>query len=462
MVSSIINLFTSVFRGFESPEEKRKFSILAVLFGLTIGVYWLFRPLKDSIFLTMVGREYQPYAKMVSIFVTVGAVMIYSYLVDRYPRHKLLYGYSVFYALCSIVFAFFIFDPQVGIANTVSNPHRYLGWLFYLFVESFGSTMVALFWSFVADTTTPDSARRGYSLIVFGAQSGGVIIPLMGKFLIQASSSGSAILLCVVGICCIPLVVYYFMHTVSRKQLKGFDGSKNAIEKGIKPAVTSRFYGMHKEKKARTGFIGGLYLIVTRPYVLGIFIMVAFYELTIIMIDFQFKWLAAAEYTGDALTNFFTTYAIAINVIAVLSVLVGSKKIMSRLGLARTLLLLPVVVGTAAIIVNINPVLWVAFVVMVMCKSINYSLNQPAKEQLYIPTSKDTKYKAKAWIDMFGIRLSKGTASAINTLRPVLGLATFTVMSLGLSAGLIVVWFFAAVFLGKEHRAAIEQDRIVC
>lgn len=447
MANGIINLFTSVFRGFESPEERKKFSILAVLFGLTIGVYWLFRPLKDSVFLTMVGRDYQPWAKILSIFVTILSVMVYSRLVDKYPRHKLLYGYSVFYALLSIVFAFFIIDPSVGLANTTEDPHRYLGWLFFLFVESFGSTMVALFWSFVADTTTPDSARRGYALIVLGAQSGGVIIPLLGKIVINYSSSGSAMLICVLGICCIPVVVYYFMHTVSRKQLKGFDGSKNALEKG---------------KKTKIKFLDGLYLVATRPYVLAIFTMVAFYEVVIIMIDFQFKWLAKAEYTGDALTNFFTTYAITINVIAVLSVLLGSKSIMRRLGLSRTLLLLPIVVGAAAIIVNMNPVLWVAFVVMVMCKSINYSLNQPAKEQLYIPTSKDTKYKAKAWIDMFGIRFSKGTASAINTLRPFLGIATFTMMSLGLSAVLIGVWFFAAMFLGKEHSAAIEQDRIVC
>lgn len=447
MANGIINLFTSVFRGFESPEERKKFSILAVLFGLTIGVYWLFRPLKDSVFLTMVGRDYQPWAKILSIFVTILSVMVYSRLVDKYPRHKLLYGYSVFYALLSIVFAFFIIDPSVGLANTTEDPHRYLGWLFFLFVESFGSTMVALFWSFVADTTTPDSARRGYALIVLGAQSGGVIIPLLGKIVINYSSSGSAMLICVLGICCIPAVVYYFMHTVSRKQLKGFDGSKNALEKG---------------KKTKIKFLDGLYLVATRPYVLAIFTMVAFYEVVIIMIDFQFKWLAKAEYTGDALTNFFTTYAITINVIAVLSVLLGSKSIMRRLGLSRTLLLLPIVVGAAAIIVNMNPVLWVAFVVMVMCKSINYSLNQPAKEQLYIPTSKDTKYKAKAWIDMFGIRFSKGTASAINTLRPFLGIATFTMMSLGLSAVLIGVWFFAAMFLGKEHSAAIEQDRIVC
>lgn len=277
MAHGITSLFTSVFTGFESPEEKRKFSILAVLFGLTIGVYWLFRPLKDSVFLTMVGRDYQPYAKMVSIVVTIFTVMVYSNLIDRYPRHKLMYGYSTFYALCSIIFAFMITDPTIGLANTVENPHRYLGWVFYLFVESFGSTMVALFWSFVADTTTPESARRGYSLIVLGAQSGGVIIPLLGKVLIQTSSSGSALLLCVVGICCIPLVVYYFMHTVPRAQLKGFDGSKNALEKGKKP-------------KAK--FLDGLFLVATRPYVLAIFTIVAFYEVVIIMIDFQFKWLA--------------------------------------------------------------------------------------------------------------------------------------------------------------------------
>ena len=90
MSSVILSSLTSVFSGFESAEEKKKFSILALLFGLTIGVYWLFRPLKDSIFLTIVGPAYQPWAKMLSTVVMGCIVVVYSKLIDAYPRHKIL------------------------------------------------------------------------------------------------------------------------------------------------------------------------------------------------------------------------------------------------------------------------------------------------------------------------------------------------------------------------------------
>lgn len=447
MSSVILSSLTSVFSGFESPEEKKKFSILAFLFGLTIGVYWLFRPLKDSIFLTIVGPAYQPWAKMLSTVVMGCIVVVYSKLIDIYPRHKILYGLSTFYALASIIFAFFILDPLVGIANTVENPHRYLGWMFYLFVESFGSLMVALFWSFVADTTTPESAKRGYPLIALGAQSGGVIFPLAGKYIMRSGSSGSGVLLCVVGICLIPLVVYYFMHKVSRAQLKGFAGVESDS-------------GTHK--KPKTSFWEGIKLLIQSPYILGIFLMVSLYEVVFMFIDFQFKCLARSFYTGDALTDYLTNYAIFTNVFAVLCVVFGARKIAEKLGLAKTLLLLPIVVGASAIILSFNQILIIAFIIMVQCKSVNYALHQPSKEQLYIPTTKDSKYKAKAWIDMFGIRFSKGLGSYFNTFKSALGAAEFTAIALSFSIGLIAVWIYIAVFLGKTHAKAIKQNRVIC
>ena len=456
VVFPVYEFVSSAFRGFESPEERKKFGILAVLFGLTIGVYWILRPLKDGVFLTMVGSDLQPRAKIISMFVVIPVVMIYECLVSTFARHRVLYGLSIFYAISTAIFAYFILHPTLGMGNVVSSPDRYLGWAFYLFVESFGSIMVMLFWSFVADTTTPDSAKRGYPLVVLGAQVGGVAGPLIASWFMpdknlhdaSTAANGSGIVtgLCVFLLAMIPVVVYYFMHNVSKAQLEGFNSSEK------KPL----------EGKPKAGFFEGLTLLVTRPYLLGIFAVVSFYEIIVTFLDYQFKVLAKLSYQGDALTSYLFNYAVWTNGVAFLCIAFGLGKVANKLGLGKTLLLLPVLITVAVLTLNFHPVLWVAFIIMVFSKGVNYALNQPAKEQLYIPTTKDTKYKAKAWIDAFGSRSSKGLASIVNDRAIVFGPEMFMYITMAVSFGLIGVWAFAAVFLAKTHGQAIKENRTVC
>ena len=51
--------------------------------------------------------------------------------------------------------------------------------------------MVALFWSFVSDTTTLNRQSVAIHFIMFGAQTGGVIFPLMSKFIMRYQSTGA-------------------------------------------------------------------------------------------------------------------------------------------------------------------------------------------------------------------------------------------------------------------------------
>lgn len=443
----MLRTLKSFFAGsFQSPEERKKFSTLAVLFGITIGVYWLLRPIKDSVFITMVGIDYQPMVKMLSAIVIVPLIMIYSKLVDRLAPHKLLYGLSMFYAMSAVVFAILILNPITGIDNTVSDPSRILGWAFYLFVETFGVIMVTLFWSFVSDTTTPEAAKRGYATIIIGAQSGGIAGPLMGKYVTKYFGTSYAIASGVVALCFLPLVVYYYMHHVSKDQMKGFHGEAK------KPL----------EGKVKTGFMEGLRLLVTKPYLLAIFFGILAYGIVITILDFQFKALASASYTGHALGVYLSDYAIWTNIIALAAVVFGVDRIGRGIGLGRTLMLLPIMMGIALLVLSVHPILSVAFGTMIFCKGINYALNQPAKEQLYIPTTKETKYKAKAWVEMFGARSSKGFGSVITGSRKMLGAQGFIWFSLLVSLGLISVWLVAAVFLGRTHSQAIKEDRPVC
>lgn len=446
----MIERIKSFFGGALEKAERKKFALLAMIFSITIGVYWLLRPIKDGLFLTMVGTEYVPLAKMLSVVVVLPFVMIYSKLVDTFPRHIVLYMVSIFYAALAVVFAIFILHPTTGIANTVTDPSRILGWTFYIYVETFGTIMAALFWAFVSDTTTPESAKRGYSVIVMGAQMGAVCLPLISKAIILSfgkGATGYALLFGVVILSLLPFVVYYYMRDIPRSQMEGYTAeNKKPVEGG------------HKN----TGFMEGLYLLLGKPYLLAIFAIVFFYEVINAVLDYQFKGFAKSFYTGDALVVFLNDYAVFINFIALICILFGIGRIGRVLGFGKTLVLLPLLVGVCVLVMGFYPFLQVAFVTMGVQKAFNYSLNQPVKEQLYIPTTKDTKYKAKAWIDMFGSRLSKGGASVINSMRGILGAEGFLLFSMLVSFGLIGIWVMAALFVGKVHAQALREDRVVC
>ncbi len=441
----INGLIRKLWGTFESKEESKKFAALSAIFALIIGVYWLFRPVKDGVFLTMVGYDYQPKVKILSMFVVLPLVMIYSKLVDRFPRHKLLYGLSLGYAIATAIFAFFIFHPTIGIANHHEDPTRILGWAFYLFVESFGSIMVALFWSFVSDTTTPESAKRGYPAITLGGQFGGLIGPSVGGLISDSYGTGFALLFSAAALVLMVYAVYLYMGS-SLSHTKGYEIEGKAPIEG----------------KPKPGFMEGARLILTRPYMLGIFAIVSIYEIVVTILDYHFKVMASDLYKGNALTSYLSNYAVATNGIAFLSLIFGIGTVGRKLGMTKTLLALPVLVAFAVIALNVHPMLHVAFIVMIVCKGLNYALMQPSKEQLYIPTSKDAKYKGKAWIDMFGSRFSKGLGSVITNFKKSLSAEMFMWFTMFTSFGLIGVWVFAACFVAKTHGKAVKDNSVIC
>ena len=445
----MIERIKAFFSGSLEKGEHKKFAFLAAIFGITIGVYWLLRPIKDGLFLTMVGTEYVPLAKMLSVLIVVPIVMIYSKLVDMFPRHIVLYIVSLFYAALAVIFSLCILHPTVGIANTVADPSRLLGWAFYLYVETFGTIMAALFWAFVSDTTTPDSAKRGYGFIVMGAQTGAVLLPLTSKAIIVAMGKGGtayALMFGVTILCLLPIMVYLYMRGIPRDLMEGFKAeNKGPLEGGHKKA----------------GFLEGLRLLVAKPYLLAIFGIVSFYEIINAVLDYQFKGFAKASYTGDALVVFLNDFAVLANFIGLVCILVGINRIGRILGFGKTLVILPLLIGACVLIMGFYPFLHVAFITMAVQKSFNYSLNQPVKEQLYIPTTKDTKYKAKAWIDMFGSRGSKASGSLINFIK-IYAPSAFPLIFISSSLALCFIWFMISAFLGKTYEKAVEKNEVVC
>lgn len=449
-------LATTLWGNFESREELKKFTILALIFCGIIAIYWALRPMKDSIFNALVGtKEWQPLAKTLSLLVIFPIVILYSKLVDMFPRHKVFYFLTGLYGLIALVMFFCFSDPSIGLANTVKSPYRILGWVWYIWVESFGSLMVALFWAIATDITSPESAKRGFPLIALFGQIGNMV----GPYFLNAKALGFSNSAPVVGILAgmlfaIGFLFWIFMHVTPASQLKGYHAADA------------------EEVESEPGFFEGLKLLVTQGYLLGLFLIITVYEVIVTVLDFHFKCSVMDSFASELEQNaYLASYATYTGLISTLCVLFGINNIQRVLGTRVSLLTLPFLTAIAVLLIKLNPQsLIIGFWIMVFSKAVNYALNQPTLKQLYIPTSKDTKYKAQAWIEMFGGRFSKFGGSVINGFRQPLvahhgaidGVARFLMFSSIISFGLVGAWLLVAMYVAGIYDKAMKEKRIVC
>ena len=438
---------TALWGKFESWEELRKFLLMAFTFGLIIGVYWALRPIKDSIFDAIVGGHLLWKAKLLSVCIIAPLVIVYSKLIDTFPRQKVFYGLLSIYTVLTSLFAYAFMHPTMGLANTVADPDRYIGWLWYVFVESFGSLIVALFWVIATDITMPESAKRGFPIIALFGQLGNIF----GPFLLNVKRLGLVNSAPIVAVCAVLmfltiLLMWYFWKSTPKKLLMGYHETDP------------------KEQLHEPGFMEGLKLLFSNAYLLGIFFIVSVYEVIVTVIDFHFKQTTFAAFgTEGEKSSYLSDYATMVGVIATVCIVLGINNIQRYLGMRASLILLPLLIGLAVGMITFNPTsLSLAFWIMALSKAVNYALNQPTLKQLYIPTTKEARYKTQGWIEMFGSRSAKALASTANGLRGVLGKEVFLFATCVASLGLIGVWIAVAISVSKTYNRAIDRSEVVC
>lgn len=396
-------------------EMVRTLCLAATLFFM-IGGYWLLRSLKDPILTALCGVDVIPKAKMLSVFVVLGVVSVYNHLLDSsIPRHHLFYLFGTFYFLLFSLISLLLMNKTIGLANEQKSPYRILGWISYCSIESFGSVMVSLFWSFANSNFTLETAKASYGVMVATAQVGSIL----GPTLVNLFASHWGVAHCyLVGAFCMLLLqgsMYMYIHIYGAAE-------RNAAPKAQKP---------------KAGILEGLQLFYDHNYVKGIFAISALFMVEVTIVDYTMKVLARDYFAslhpcsagmscwdsdGDhgmsedattAFTTFMGLFGQATNTLSFFLSLLGTSAVIRYLGLRLTLLLFPSLCLVVIIFVRLKPTLYVVFAAMMMLKAASYSLNNPTKEMLYQPTSTAVRYKAKSWIDIFGARGSKALGSVV-------------------------------------------------
>lgn len=451
--------------GVFARDELKKFLRLGTLFSLIIGAYWALGMLKQAIFCNLVGAAWLPYARVVSMIGMVAVLMLYTKLLDRFSRERIFYYLSGFYVIGISIFSLLLLYP--GLIQTTEPVAcasdgvtlcgvQVFAYAFAFFCDSYG-LLIALFWAIVTDITLPESAKKGFSLIVAVGQLGGIILPIMitqVPLRFGLSTNSLSVLLCALPILCSIFVLKNFLRSTPADLLVSFRGVNE------------------KEVQAKTspGFFEGLRLVGSHLYLVGIFCVVVFPDILATIFDMHFNLVAEQNYPGVALAEYFGRYGSAVNAMTLLFLLLGINNITRKLGVGTALILMPLFFTGALLGFVALDSLNFLFGLMVSIKAINYALSVPAIKQLYIPTTHDTRFKAQAWIEAFGPHTSKLSGSVFNmSLRPLqaaLGEAAGRMRHVFLSSSfgfaLVVIWICIAYGLGRVHKKAIDQNKVVC
>ncbi len=428
-----------------APEERLQTALMFFYFFLVITTFWILKPIKKGLFISyykgvggfdllgwhMDAAQAELLAKVLNMAVAAAAVAVFTLLARSFRRQQLTCILSAFFILCYVAYSF-VLDGAGG--GTV--------WSFYLFGDLFSTMMVATFFAFLNDSVDSGSAKRLYGLIGLGGVSGGFFGSAVVGVNVKSLSPALSMWLCVAIAVVIVLIALAAGRVVSRRLAAPVSESEAPEPSGSQTPAEDTPQGNPALEGAR--------LALRSPYLLSVVAIVGLYEMVSTIMDFQFTSTVLHYLDGPEIGEHFPRVFTFTNMVALVVQLFLTSLVMTRFGVGTALLFLPVaaLLGSAGFL--IAPVLLMGSLLNTTDNGFSYSINQSAKEALYVPTTRDEKYKAKAFIDMFVQRFAKALAVGLSLLITMLfsGYSSIRWLSL-VTAVILLLWILAARYAGR-------------
>ena len=398
--------------------------------------YYILKPMRSSVFLSTWGKEYFAYFLIANAVASFFASIVFSRLADTTTKRMFITGIQGFFIATIVGFwVYFWFTP---IDKVLTPLTLLLSTCFILFVNCFVLFTVTPFWSLVNDLFEPEQGKRLFGFIGAGGTLGALCGSQLTKYL--AKRLGTMNLLPVsAGI--LALTIPLFLYLLRMGGLSDKEESKE------KP-----------KKKANAGALQGLKIVIERSYVAKIATVVILSTFCMTVIDYQLHVAVADELQKlDQQTTFFADAHKWVQLVSIPVHLLLTPILLSYLGVGAALSLLPIglIVGSLCILTKAS--LNILFFVFVATFALHYSVNQVSKELLYVPCDDDVKYKAKAFIDIFGYRLGPVLCAAIQLVGSFFGLgfAAYSAVVVGSS----VAWLPLIATIQKNFNEATSSDK---
>src|SRR3954470_12590860 len=368
-----LSLFTDV-----RPGEGAKSMLMLVNIFLLLICYSVIKTVREPLILLGGGAEVRSYAAAGQALVLIGFVPLYSAFAARVSRAKLLIGVTLFFIAGLELFT---------LAVTARVP--YVGVAFFIWVGIFNVSLIAQFWSFANDLYSKEAGARLFPIVVIGMTAGAPLGSFIAARLFHAKFAPQVILQIAAALLTVSAGIYVWINRREERRAPAPRVMESAAG-GFRLVLRNRYLLL----------IAGLIVLLnlvntTGEYLVARLLTTHVAELAAAHPGFN-KQAYIGAFSGD--------YQFWVNVTAFILQAFVTSRVVKYAGLAGALLALPLIaLGGYAIIsagVGFSLVRWIKTAE----NATDYSIMNTARQLLWLPTTRDEKYKAKQAIDAFFMR----------------------------------------------------------
>ncbi len=440
--SAIEKGLSKVFQLFSDVREGESLATLLLLLNLflILVAYYIIKTVREPLILAggEQAAELKSYAAGFQAAVLVVYVPIYGWFSSKVGRLKLIFGLTVFFIACIEIFYL------MASAEVLQN---YIGFIFYVWVGIFSLSVIAQFWSYANDMVLKSIGDRLFPVVAIGATVGSPVGSAVAGWLYDAKIMGSYELMQIsAGILLLTMGVYVL---ADRKLEQLPEKPKTSVD-----------------EKLSSG--GGFKLVLTNKYLLLIAVLLILLNLVNTTGEYILSKAvtaaAADAFSADPTLDkgafigaFYGKFFSVVNVVAVVIQAFIVSRLVKYLGMKGVLFALPIVsfgaYGLVAAGVGLGVLRWAKTAE----NATDYSVMNTAKALLWLPTSREEKYKAKQAIDTFFVRLGDVISALlifVGTAQLALKPQAFAMFNLVV----IVAWMGVAWLLVKEYNKLVDTD----
>jgi len=389
--------------------------------------YYILKTVREPLILAGGGAELKSYAAAFQAVVLIAYVPLYGWLASRLPRQKLIVAVVLFFAGCIQVFA---------AALAMGLP--YIGFTFFVWLGIFSVSVIAQFWSYANDIYTQSAGKRLFPLIAVGSTAGAPIGAAVAGWLYN-SGVGSYWMMHLASVLLLVHLAFYVL--INRRKT-----SSDPRQEETRPLGRGSGFGLVFRSRYLL-LIGALLVLLnivntTGEYILGRSVL-------------DYAAALAAQQTGfdteAFIGSFYGSFFFWVNIATVVIQAFFVSRLVKYLGMAGALFALPIIALGTYSLVAIGAGFAILRVTKLAENATDYSVMNTVKQMLWLPTTREEKYKAKQAIDTFFVR----AGDVISALLVFAGTQWLALDIAGFGKAnvlFVLLWLVLAAVLWKKYQ----------
>jgi ATP:ADP antiporter, AAA family len=356
---------------------------------------------------------------------------VFGLLVSRLPRLHFIAATYLFFAISLIAFYLVLVLAPEAIGVTT-------GQVFYVWFSVFNLFVTMVFWALMADRFSLEQGKRFFGLIAVGGTCGAIFGPWLASMLARPLGT-PALLLVSTGFLLLALCAAWGVARLQPGRARSDPGGREEP-----PAVDERELIGGSAWEGFRAVVRSRYLLGIAAYVVILAIMATFIYFT------RLQMVAALGDDLDLRTTIFARIDLITQVATLVMQALIAGHLMKRLGVSITLAVLPLTAALGFAGLAIVGSLAALIVFEATFRAVQRALMRPARETLYTVTSREDKYKSKAFIDTFVYRGGDVVGAQVEGFLGRLGMGLAAVASVAVP--LALAWAALAIWLGRMQR----------